>query len=198
MKKKEFLKELENSLRGLPQRDIDERIEFYSEMIDDRIEDGKSEEEAVREVGPIDDVVSDIAKDTSLVKLLSNRVKPKNRISALGVILIILGFPLWFPLLMVFFSLILVLFIVLWALVIVTYAVEVALIGSSAVMGIMTFAQMTDGVPYQASLGLTLCALGGAILFVFVCILATKVCFRLNKSVLLGFKRGIIGGKKNA
>ena len=198
MKKKEFLKELENNLRGLPQRDIDERIEFYSEMIDDRIEDGKSEEEAVREIGSIDDVVRDIAKDTSLVKLVSNRVKPKNKISGLGVILIILGFPLWFPLLMVFFSLVLVLFVVLWALVIVTYAVEASLFGSSIAMAIMAFAQRSDGVPYQAALGLALCALGGAILFFFVCILATKVSFKLNKGVLLGIKRGIIGGKKNA
>ena len=37
MLKTEFLTELQNGLSGLPQADIDERLSFYSEMIDDRI-----------------------------------------------------------------------------------------------------------------------------------------------------------------
>ena len=47
MNKEEFLSELRTKLSGLPQEDIEERISFYSEMIDDRMEDGISEEEAV-------------------------------------------------------------------------------------------------------------------------------------------------------
>ncbi len=37
MNKEQFLYELQLRLSGLPQVDIDERIAFYSEMIDDRI-----------------------------------------------------------------------------------------------------------------------------------------------------------------
>ena len=47
MTKKEFLSSLRSKLQGLPPSDIDERISFYSEMIDDRMDEGKSEEEAV-------------------------------------------------------------------------------------------------------------------------------------------------------
>ena len=46
MRKAEFLRELEKRLQGLPKDEIDSRLAFYSEMIDDRIEDGKTEEEA--------------------------------------------------------------------------------------------------------------------------------------------------------
>ena len=46
MNKQEFLKNLRVSLSNLPQEEIEERIIFYSEMIDDRIEEGLSEEEA--------------------------------------------------------------------------------------------------------------------------------------------------------
>jgi len=38
MDKKEFLSELEKRLQGLPKADIEERLEFYSESIDDRVE----------------------------------------------------------------------------------------------------------------------------------------------------------------
>ena len=197
MKKKEFLKELENNLKGLPQRDIDERVEFYSEMIDDRIEDGKTEEQAVAEIGSIDEVVDQIAKDTSLVRLVKNKIKPKRSIGGLGVLLLILGFPVWFPLLITFFVLVFVFFIVLWALVIVTYAVEIGLFGGAGLFAAMALAQMADGVSIKGSVGMSIACLGAALIFIFVCIAATKVCYRLNKSVLTGIKRSFIGGKKN-
>ena len=49
MNKVEFLEQLRRGLNGLPQEEIEERVTFYSEMIDDRIEEGFSEEEAVED-----------------------------------------------------------------------------------------------------------------------------------------------------
>ena len=51
MNKSEFLGALRKGLHGLPQDDIEERLAFYGEMIDDRTEEGLSEEEAVSAVG---------------------------------------------------------------------------------------------------------------------------------------------------
>ena len=56
MNKEEFLSELRTKLSGLPQEDIEERISFYSEMIDDRIDEGMDEEAAVAAVGHLDDI----------------------------------------------------------------------------------------------------------------------------------------------
>ena len=53
MTKQEFLLNLRKGLLGLPPQDIEERLAFYNEMIEDRIEDGLSEEEAVAEMGRI-------------------------------------------------------------------------------------------------------------------------------------------------
>ena len=131
MNKQEYLKELESRLQGLPKEDIANRIEFYSEMIDDRMEDGKSEVEAINEVGTVDYVVETIAKETPLMKLVKEKVTPKRKMSGFEIVLLILGFPLWFPLLMVGFVLILVFYLLTWILVIVTYAVEAALIVGS-------------------------------------------------------------------
>ena len=132
MKKEEFLSELRNKLNGLPKDDVDNRINFYGEMIDDRIDDGKTEEEAVADIGTVDDVVNDIAKDTSLVKLVKEKVKPKRSLRAWEIVLIVLGFPLWFPLALTALILCLVAYLLIWVLVIVTYSVEISLIASSA------------------------------------------------------------------
>ena len=37
MNKEEFLNELKKGLSGIPENDRNERVTFYSEMIDDRI-----------------------------------------------------------------------------------------------------------------------------------------------------------------
>ena len=46
MSKQEFLDQLRARLSGLPRQDVIERLNFYSEMIDDRMEEGLSEEDA--------------------------------------------------------------------------------------------------------------------------------------------------------
>ena len=55
---------------SLPQGDVEERLTFYSEMIDDRMEEGISEEEAVCEIGSVDEIVSQIIADIPFTKLV--------------------------------------------------------------------------------------------------------------------------------
>ena len=43
MNKQEFIALLRKGLSGLPQKELEERLTFYSEMIDDRIEEGLTE-----------------------------------------------------------------------------------------------------------------------------------------------------------
>lgn len=51
MNKIEFAAELERLLRDLPDEERKRSVDFYSEMIDDRMEDGESEEAAVAGLG---------------------------------------------------------------------------------------------------------------------------------------------------
>lgn len=51
MTKEEFLTALRGYLAGMPQADLERTLQYYREMIDDRIEDGMSEEQAVADVG---------------------------------------------------------------------------------------------------------------------------------------------------
>ena len=43
MNKQDFLAQLRKELSGWPKEDAEERLTFYSEMLDDRIEEGLSE-----------------------------------------------------------------------------------------------------------------------------------------------------------
>ena len=73
MNKQEFIRQLSEKLSGLPQTDIEERLAFYSEMIDDRMEDGISEEEAVLAIGDVDSIARQIIASSGSVPSYSKR-----------------------------------------------------------------------------------------------------------------------------
>ena len=194
MSKNEFLKELESRLNGLPSEDIKERVAFYEEMINDRLEEGKSEEEALAEIGTVDEIVEQITKETPLVKLVKERVKPKRRIQAWEIVLIAVGFPLWLPLLITAFALIMVAYILVWALVIVTYTVELAtsVAGLAAIIaGAAAFFSGAHWYGIGLAAGGIMC-IGFSILFIFACIGATKASIALTKAIILSIKKKFV------
>ena len=197
MRKEEFLKELEKRLMGLPKDEIDSRLSFYSEMIDDRVEDGKTEEEAILDLGGTDEAVRQIVNDTKFVSLVKNKIKPKRRISGFEVLLLIIGFPLWFPLLIVFGVLLLVAYLLLWILVIVTYSVEFAILSASAASFIRFFMEYVNDHTFdQAAIAVGLLSAGVGLLFLFLCAGATKASFKITKNILFSIKNKLIGGAK--
>ena len=74
MTKQMFLASLREGLQGLPPADVEERIAFYDEMIDDRMEEGLTEEEALAEIGTVESVIAQIAEETPLAKLVKELV----------------------------------------------------------------------------------------------------------------------------
>lgn len=192
MNKELFLTTLREKLKGLPKEDIDERINFYEEMINDRIDEGKSEEDAIKEIGTIDEVVQSIADETPLLKLVKERIKPKRKLSAWEIVLLVLGFPLWLPLMITGLVLALVAYILIWVLVIVTYSVEISLVGG-AIYGIAIFtAYLFRGDMHLISLAMFLMCTGGSFLFYQVCVYATKITISLSKKILIGIKSSFI------
>ena len=192
MKKEQFLRELSNKLKGLPRQDAEDRLSFYEEAIEDRIADGKSEDEAVAELGTVDEVVQEIAKDVPMAKLVKERLKPRRSLRVWEIVLIVLGFPLWLPLLLIGLVLCLVAYLLIWVLVIVTYTVEVSL-GVASIGSLVAFiASLGGGTFEMAGLGAFMLCLGGAFLFVFACIGATKASIALSKKILGAIKASFI------
>ena len=121
MTKHEFITALKQKLSKLPSQEVSERINFYIEIIDDKIEDGKTECEAVAEIGSIDEISKQIIEESSLFRS-SETVKPTAKLSAGMVILLALGFPVWFPLVISAFALVISLFVSVCSLVIALWA----------------------------------------------------------------------------
>ena len=127
MNKIEYLEALRAALSGLPREDIEERVAFIGEMIDDRVEEGLTEEEAVAEMDPVEDVAAQTVSEIPLSKLVRERIQPKRSLSGWEVALIILGFPVWFPLIVAAGAVILSLYMTVWALIVSLWAVEISL-----------------------------------------------------------------------
>ena len=60
MTKQLFLNELSAALHGLPREERYRTLRYYDELIDDRMEDGQSEEEAVSGLGEPEQVAREI------------------------------------------------------------------------------------------------------------------------------------------
>lgn len=198
MNKTEFLTALRKQLAGLPKDDLENRISFYEEAIDDRVSEGKSEEEAINDIGSVDEVVREIAKDTPLVRLVKEKVTPKRSLRVWEIILLVLGFPLWFPLVLTALILALVAYLLIWVWVTVCYATELALTVSSFGCLVAFIAYLTGGQLNFTCLGASLMSAGGAVLLFFGCIGATKATLKLSKAIVIGVKTMFIrkGGNK--
>lgn len=199
MKKNEFLRNLEDRLQGLPKAEITERINFYDEMIEDMIEEGMTEEEAVYSLGGTNTVVTKIADQTKMSSLVKERIRPRRKIKGFEIVLLVLGFPLWFPLLMMGLMLFMFAFILLWVLVVVTYSVEASFVASGAAGLVACAASYMDSGSFNLGyLGVSIGMLGVACIFLTVCYYATKLNVKITRKILLGIKSKMIGGKQNA
>lgn len=190
MSKQEFLAQLRKGLFGVPQDDIEERLTFYSEMIDDRMEDGLSEEDAIREIGSIDEIVSQTIADIPLAKLVKEKIKPNRTLRGWKIVLLVLGSPLWLPLLIAAFAVILSFYVVIWSVIISLWAVE-------ALLAVYALCSMTAGVIFafhgNGLTGISLISTGlisaGLTVFLFFgCKEVTKGILLLTKKIALGIK----------
>ena len=190
MLKQEFLDALRQGLSGLPQADVEERLTFYGEMIDDRIEEGCAEEEAVAQAGTVEEIVSQTVADVPLTRIVKETIRPKRRMRAWEIVLLVVGFPLWFPLLVAAGAVMLSLYIVLWALVIVLWTIEVslwacALASFAAAVVYFVNGHTPNGI---AAFGAALIFAGLSLFLLFGCVAASKGAAKLAKKIVLGIK----------
>lgn len=197
MNKEKFLDELRNRLSGLPQEDIEERIAFYEEMIDDRMEDGVSEEEAVSRIGSVENIARQIMSEIPLTKLVQEKVKPKRNLRAWEIVLLVLGSPLWISLLISVLAAIFSVYVAIWSVVLVVYAVDLTFaIGVLAcIVGILVYLGEGNQGGALFSLGAGIVCAGLAILMFFVCIWITKAVVKLTGKILLSIKTLFVGKK---
>ena len=178
MTKLKFLMLLHDKLSALDEDEVEERLNFYSEMIEDRMEEGLSEEDAVNEVGDIDEIAEQIISELSPSLESQPPVKGeeinrcKRRYKAWEIVLLIIGAPLWVSLLAGGIVIAISVYVSLWSVIISIWAAFVSLAASS-------IAVITGGV-------ILVCT--GYVLSGFALIGASFVAFGLSVFVFLGCK----------
>lgn len=198
MNKQEFLTQLRKELSGLPQKDIEEYLTFYNEMIEDRIEEGLSEEEAVSAVGSLEEIVKQIVSDTSLIKIAKERIKQKRQIKAWEIVLLILGSPIWLSLGLAVFAVILSLYISLWAVIISLWAIFASVVACSisGILSCVFFNIGGNGASGVAMLAAGIVCAGLSIFMFYGCKTATKGILILTKKMAIWIKNCFIKKEK--
>lgn len=183
----QFLQSVREQTAGMPSTEINRLLEYYSEMIDEAMEEGMSEEEATAHLGTWEEICAQIEEFRTSEPVPTEPIKeepvnepqnpipekkPKKRISLpmWAVVLLILTSPVWgtvvLTLLIVLFAVIFSLVVIGGALVISLFAIVVALAAVGVVgipAGVVLLA--TSGIaPFLLTLGGGLVCVGLAIL----------------------------------
>lgn len=66
MTREEFLNDLKNALSGMKEEEIDSVLAYYSEMLDDRVEAGMSEEDALNAMEPVGTIASRVLSEAGV------------------------------------------------------------------------------------------------------------------------------------
>ena len=197
MSKAEFLAALREALAGLPQEDIEKSLDFYGEMIDDRVEDGFSEQDAVAAAGPVGEIARQVLSETPLGRIVRERVRPARRLRGWETALLIVGAPLWLPLSLAAAVVALALYIVMWAVIASLYAADlaVALCAAAGIAGIFIYGLSSRAAAAVFSLGTALACAGAAILLFFGFGRVSRGVLRLGKRCIDSLKRLFIRRK---
>ncbi len=174
MNKYEFLAKLSRELEGLPADEVKQRLDFYAEMIDDGVEEGLSEKEAVAKIDDIDELKTDIPEKST-----------KRKMKAWEIVLIILGAPVWLSLLIAAFAVVLSIYVSVWAVIVSLWAVFDALFGTALgtiVLAVFSFckAEWLSGI---ALIGACFVCAGLSIFAFYGCKALTKCVLHLTKKL---------------
>jgi uncharacterized membrane protein len=192
--KQEFLSELRACLARLPAKDAEEHLDYYCEMIDDRIEEGLPEEDAVAAVGFVSDVAAQILAEEPIEDEAIKLRKPRRKMRGWEITLLILGSPIWLSLLVAVFAVLLSLIVSAWAVVISLWSVFGALIGGAVggVIGGIGFMVTGHGAAGIGMLAAGLVTAGLSIFAFFGCCAVTKGLALATKKTIVGIKKCFI------
>ena len=182
MKKNEFLEELKTRLWAMPEADKERSADYYAEMIDDRMEEGLSEEEAVAAIGDLDEIVKQILNESPRPPATVKKEHKQQRgLETWMIVLLVLGSPVWVPLVASAAGTVISVYVSLWSVVISLYAVFIALAVSSVGCVVGSFFMIGSIPKVIVAWGAALLCAGLAILLLLLGNLAAKGLVKLTK-----------------
>lgn len=189
MTKQLFLNELSAALHGLSREERYRTLSYYDELIDDRVEDGQSEEEAVESLGSPEQIAREILGEEPAPSTSKGR-------KVWLIVLLVLGFPLWGSLLLTAAILLLCVYICLFLPVFLLGVLALVCLASAliGVVGtpflIMDVGLLTGGLPAGLfQLGLSVTLLGLAVLSALGFYFTGKATVKAGRAIWRGIRR---------
>lgn len=181
MNKVQFLGNLQAALGRLPQSEIEQSLAFYAEMIDDRVEDGMSEEDAVAQLGDIRIIANQIISETPLIPRTVAKANTGSK--TLNIVLLIVFSPIWVPLALALGAVVLAVYVSLWAVILSLWVTVAALVLAGLLSIISLFFFIATGYPLSGMMlaGMGLIALGMGIFCYFGVLAASRGLFKLTQ-----------------
>ncbi len=198
MTKIEFLNELSSALENLSEADRQSSVQYYSEMIDDRIENGMDEETAVAELPSVKAAAESIMLDLPLTTIIKNRLTRKTAWRVGEIVLLIIGSPLWISVLLTIIACALSVYVTLWSVMASLWAVDIAFAGAAVGLTVSAVA-----VFFELGIWSAVANFGGALLclglfgFMFYGCIKLTALFVKASIKFTKFIKAIIIGKEN-
>ena len=195
MTRAEFLSELRRRLGSLQEADIRSSLDYYAEMIDERMEDGMTEAEAVEAIGGVEQAAEQILSEIPLPLIIKSNVKQRGKLRPWEIVLLILGSPLWLSLLAAVFAVALAVFVSLLTVIISVFAAALALAVSALgiAVGSIVLLFVKGFVPAIMFIGAALMCAGLALLLWPLVKLMWKGLVWLCSKLILAVKRFFAG-----
>ncbi len=186
MTKQDFLAELSERLKELPAQDSAEALAFWGEMIDDRMEDGTEEESAVGAIGTPAAIAAQILGEVPASKRIPALKEEKQGGRPWRTLLVIIGAPLWLPLLIAAIAVILSLYISVWAILISLWAAAISVTVCTLpllALAVLSFIK-TDAVGGLMGIGTAFISLGIGLCLLVLSLYLSKLLCRLTVRML--------------
>ncbi len=184
MNKGEFLRLLGTRLSVLPQTEAERLMEFYAELIEDKMENGETEEQAVANLGPIDELVQGILQEEEIEQRKTEEKGSASNGFGRRLAIAICTFPIWLPL-----------YISAWAVVVSLYASAAGLLLSGLFYVIPSLVVCGQSVAVGFfQLGICLAAMGIGIYLLAGTIYCTKYFCRFTRFLWNGIRYSFYKG----
>lgn len=165
-------------------------------MIDDRIEEeGFTEEDAVAAVGAPEHIAKDILRELPLQTLVAGRIKPKRALRAWEILLLVLGAPIWMPLVLSILVIIISLYLSLWAILLSLWVADLSFSVAGLALLIFCFSAFFSA----GNIAVGILELGSGIAFLSLSVLLffafkylTNALIRIAGKALLGLKNALV------
>ena len=141
-------------------------------------------------LGPVGEICSQILAETPLSRLVKEAVRPKRKLRVWEIVLLVLGSPVWVPLIGAALIVVVTVYLSIWAVLLSLYAADLAgavtgLAGVVTLFRMLSIGQIAEGILF---LGGGMVCIGLAILLFFGFNRLTKGLVWVTKRCLLALK----------